>query len=239
MNWIIYTMLALAVVILAVSTMIIVAAAGSTPIGRWTRRWLPAVRCLPGRPFAAAPWDEFGAAAGDQGFGARLDAKGREIESADSVVAGSGQGENAPGPPLSDAERSVAVPAQLGAAPRKAGRAFRRAKHCPAQLLDRSVVAMAGRARRVRVELLLVDRCGRGLVRNYACRLAGPDRMSRPGPRAGDERGGAARLFGRGQGAPDVPGGARRDPAQSGQRGRRTWAERQKRQRWRCSRWRG
>lgn len=172
MNWIIYTMLALAVVILAVSTMI-----------HRRRRWVDAGRSLD-KTLAACRsllalvghlqqhrGMSSALLAGDQGFGSRLDAKGREIEALIPSLREVAKAECSRAHPCLTPNDLSLFQHNWGQLREKlAGLSVEQSIAQHSFLIDQLLQWLAALGES-RVELLLVDRCGRGLVRNYACRL--------------------------------------------------------------------
>jgi hypothetical protein len=172
MNWIIYTMLALAVVILVVSAMI-----------HRRRRWVEADRSLD-KTLAACRsllalvghlqqhrGMSSALLAGDQGFGARLDAKGREIEALIPSLREVARAECTRAHPCLTPNDLSLFQHNWGQLREKlAGLSVEQSIAQHSFLIDQLLQWLAALGES-RVELLLVDRCGRGLVRNYASRL--------------------------------------------------------------------
>lgn len=172
MNLIIYTMLALAVVILAVSTMI-----------HRRRSWVDADRSLD-KTLAACRsllalvghlqqhrGMSSALLAGDQGFGSRLDAKGREIEALIPALREVAKAECTRAHPCLTPNDLSLFQHNWGQLRQKlAGLSVEQSIAQHSFLIDQLLQWLAALGES-RVELLLVDRCGRGLVRNYASRL--------------------------------------------------------------------
>lgn len=172
MNWIIYTMLALAVVILAVSTMI-----------HRRRSWVEADRSLD-KTLAACRsllalvghlqqhrGMSSALLAGDQGFGSRLDAKGREIEGLIPSLREVAKAECTRAHPcLTPNDLSLFQHNWGQLRDKLSGLSVEQSIAQHSFLIDQLLQWLAALGES-RVELLLVERCGRGLVRNYASRL--------------------------------------------------------------------
>jgi len=172
MNWIIYTMLALAVVILVVLTMI-----------HRRRNWVDADRSLD-KTLAACRsllalvghlqqhrGMSSALLAGDQGFGSRLDAKGREIEGLIPSLREVAKAECTRAHPCLTPNDLSLFQHNWGQLREKlAGLSVEQSIAQHSFLIDQLLQWLAALGES-RVELLLVDRCSRGLVRNYASRL--------------------------------------------------------------------
>ena len=172
MDLIIYAMLALAGVILAVSTMLY-----------RRRRWVDAEKSLD-KTLAAcrsllALVGHFqqhrgmssALLSGDQGFRARLDGKGREIEGLLPSLREVARAESVRAHPCLTLNDLSLFQYNWGQLREKlAGLSVEQSIAQHSFLIDQLLqwLAALGEAR---VELLLVDRCARGLVRNYASRL--------------------------------------------------------------------
>lgn len=172
MNWIIYTMLALAGFILAVSMMLY-----------RRRRWLEAGKSLDNTLAACRSLlglighlqqhrgMSSALLSGDQCFRARLDGKGREIEGLIPSLREVARAEGARAHPCLTLNELSVFQFNWGQLREKlAGLSVEQSIAQHSFLIDQLLqwLAALGEAR---VELLLVDRCSRGLVRNYASRL--------------------------------------------------------------------
>lgn len=172
MNWIIYTMLALAILILAVSTMLY-----------RRRRWVDAEKSLDNTLAACrsllALVGHFqqhrgmssALLSGDQGFRARLDGKGREIEGLIPSLREVARAESARAHPCLTLNDLSLFQYNWGQLREKlAGLSVEQSIAQHSFLIDQLLQWLAALGES-RVELLLGDRSARGLVRNYACRL--------------------------------------------------------------------
>ena len=174
MNWIIYTMLTLAILILVVSTMLY-----------RRRRWEEAGKSLDSTLAACrsllALVGHFqqhrgmssALLSGDQGFRARLDGKGREIEGLIPSLREVAREESARAHPCLTLNDLSLFQYNWGQLREKlAGLSVEQSIAQHSFLIDQLLQWLAALGES-RVELLLVDRCARGLVRNYASRLPG------------------------------------------------------------------
>ncbi|MBT9520773.1 MAG: nitrate- and nitrite sensing domain-containing protein [Dechloromonas sp.] len=172
MNWIIYTMLALAILILAVSTMLY-----------RRRRWVDAEKSLDNTLAACrsllALVGHFqqhrgmssALLSGDQGFRARLDGKGREIEGLIPSLREVARAESARAHPCLTLNDLSLFQYNWGQLREKlAGLSVEQSIAQHSFLIDQLLQWLAALGES-RVELLLGDRSARGLVRNYASRL--------------------------------------------------------------------
>lgn len=172
MNWVIYTMLTLAILILVVSTMIY-----------RRRRWADAANALNNTLAACrsllALIGNFqqhrgmssALLSGDQGFKARLDAKGYEIERLIPSLRDVAKAESERAHPCLTLNDLSLFQYNWGQLREKlSGLSVEQSIAQHSFLIDQLLQWLAALGES-RVELLLADRCARGLVRNYACRL--------------------------------------------------------------------
>lgn len=172
MNWVIYTMLTLAILILVVSTMIY-----------RRRRWADAANALNNTLAACrsllALVGNFqqhrgmssALLSGDQGFKARLDAKGYEIERLIPSLRDVAKAESERAHPCLTLNDLSLFQYNWGQLREKlSGLSVEQSIAQHSFLIDQLLQWLAALGES-RVELLLADRCARGLVRNYACRL--------------------------------------------------------------------
>ena len=172
MNWVIYAMLALAIVMLGVGALVY-----------RRRRWEYADKSLDGTLAACRSLLALvghlqqhrgmssALLSGDQGFRTRLDGKGREIEQLIPSLRAVAREESTRAHPCLTQNDLSLFQFQWGQLREKLGGLSVEQSIAQHSFLIDQLLQWLAALGESRVEVLLVDRCARGLVRNYASRL--------------------------------------------------------------------